>query len=99
MGRRHRLALATLLAAAGFAAPAAAHGGGFSTAGDRSLSVPIWLFLSTGGGVVGASFVLASFVTDRSFIRRIHTWRRGGAVPLERGLRVLGRAIGVAGLA
>ena len=99
MGRRHRLALAALLAAAGFAVPAAAHGGGFSTAGDRSLSVPIWLFLSTGGGVVGASFVLASFVTDRSFIRRIHAWRRGGAVPLEGGLRVLGRAIGVAGLA
>ena len=99
MGRRHRLALAALLAAAGFAAPAAAHGASFSTAGDRSLSVPIWLFLSTGGGVVGASFVLASFVTDRSFIRRIHAWRRGGAVPLERGLRVLGRAIGVAGLA
>ena len=99
MGRRHRLALAALLAAAGFAAPAAAHGGGFSTAGDRSLSVPIWLFLSTGGGVVGASFVLASFVTDRSFIRRIHAWQRGGAVPLEGGLCVLGRAIGVAGLA
>jgi hypothetical protein len=99
MGRRHRLALAALLSVIGLAAPAAAHGAGLSTAGGRSLSVPTWLFLSTGGGVVGASFLLASFVTDRSFIRRIHAWRRGGAVPLERGLHALGGAVGVAGLA
>ncbi|MFC7137419.1 hypothetical protein ACFQRB_15225 [Halobaculum litoreum] len=40
------------------------------------MSVPTWLFLATGGAVVGASFLLASAVTDRAYIRRIDTWGR-----------------------
>ena len=75
--------------------PAAAHGG--SLGGQRaSLSVPLWLFLLTGGAAVGASFLLASFVTDRSFIREIHAAGRSLGLP---GLVVpLARAVGVLGL-
>ncbi len=43
---------------------------------SKSLSVPLWLFILTSGGVVSASFLLASFITDRSFIRDIHDWQR-----------------------
>ncbi|WP_231183033.1 hypothetical protein [Haladaptatus sp. DYF46] len=54
---------------------ALAHGA--SLQGDsKSLAVPLWLFILTGGGVVSASFLLASFITDRSFIRTIHQWQR-----------------------
>ncbi|WP_158057400.1 hypothetical protein [Halorussus halophilus] len=76
--RYRRLAVAlvgTLL----LAARAAAHGGALR-ASAGSLSVPTWLFLLTGGGVVGASFLLASFVTDRAFVRSIHDWHRTAAV-------------------
>ncbi|WP_458204820.1 hypothetical protein [Haladaptatus sp. NG-SE-30] len=54
---------------------ALAHGGSLRGSSE-SLSVPVWLFLLTGGGAVSASFLLASFVTDREFIRTIHDWRR-----------------------
>lgn len=91
-GRRLVLAAAGLLALAG---TAAAHGGGLSSASGRSSAVPTWLFLTTGGGVIGASFILASFVTDRRFIRRIHGWRRGGHVAAADALAVAGRAFGV----
>ncbi|WP_266077720.1 hypothetical protein [Haladaptatus caseinilyticus] len=58
-----------------FTGHAVAHGGSLRGSSE-SLSVPLWLFLLTGGGVVSASFLLASFVTDRTFIREIHDWRR-----------------------
>ena len=62
-----------------------------------TVSVPTWLFLSTGGGAVGASFLLASFVTDRSFIRSIHDW--GMRLPAPgRVLTTVARVVGVAGL-
>jgi hypothetical protein len=64
----------------------------------RSVTVPTWLFLSTGGGAVGASFLLASFVTDRSFIRSIHDWAVALPAP-GRLLRAFGRVAGVAVLA
>ncbi|PSP78825.1 hypothetical protein BRC88_09900 [Halobacteriales archaeon QS_4_69_225] len=98
MTRRRRLAVAAVGLLAAAVAPVAAHGAGLSGAADRSLSVPTWLFLTTGGGVIGASFLLASFVTDRSFIRRVHGWRRGGLRP-ARAARWLGRAVGLGGLA
>jgi hypothetical protein len=74
----------------------AAHGG--SLGGQRaSLSVPLWLFLLTGGAAVGASFLLASFVTDRALIREIHA--AGRELGLSRGLLVpVARAVGVLGL-
>lgn len=52
-----------------------AHIGSLS-APQQGLSVPTWLFLMTGGGVIGGSFLLASFVTDRQFIHLIHNAHR-----------------------
>ncbi|MFC7020544.1 MULTISPECIES: hypothetical protein [Haloarcula] len=99
--RRGRLVVSVLCAAVGLLAvgTASAHGGSLAGGGRETLTVPTWLFLSTGGAAVGASFLLASFVTDRSFIERAHAW----GVPLtsggERGLVLAGRAVGVVGLA
>jgi hypothetical protein len=78
------------------AGPALAHGGTLR-GGQRELAIPQWLFLLTGGGAVGASFLLASFATDRAFVRSAHRIRRSLAAPpalLRRG----GRAVGLAGL-
>jgi hypothetical protein len=76
---------------------ATAHGGSLAAGGRESLTIPTWLFLSTGGAAVGASFLLASFVTDRAFIERIHAW----GTPLDDsnvGVPVLlGRLVGLAG--
>jgi hypothetical protein len=63
-----------------------------------TVEVPTWLFLSTGGGAVGASFLLASFVTDRVFIQSIHDWGRTFPSP-GRLVDVGGRLVGVALLA
>jgi len=81
--RRRRLlaavvALASLVALAG---DAVAHSGGLRNATQDPISVPTWLFLTTGGGVVGASFLLASFVTDRQFVADVHAWGRAIASP------------------
>ena len=88
------LGLVGLLAAAG---TAAAHGGSLAAGGRESLTIPTWLFLSTGGAAVGASFLLASFVTDRAFIERIHAW----GTPLDDSdvppAVLLGRAVGLVG--
>jgi hypothetical protein len=86
------------LGSAVLAAPVAAHAGSLSGS-QESLAIPTWLFLVTGGGAVGASFLLASFVTDRTFIRSVHSWHRRLALPARAGLLAAGRAIGVLGLA
>lgn len=98
MSRRRPLLLAFVGALFAFVGPAAAHGAGLASAPERGFDVPTWLFLLTGGGVIGASFILASFVTDRTFIRAIHGWRRGSGIPAERILRVVGKTVGVTGL-
>lgn len=54
---------------------ASAHGASLRGS-QEAVSVPPWLFLLTGGAVVGASFLLASLVTDRRFVHRLHTVRR-----------------------
>ncbi len=69
--------LATVLVV--FVGSASAHAAALRDAAPSSLDVPTWLFLTTGGGAVGASFLLASFVTDRVFIRSLHEW--GGTLP------------------
>ena len=81
-----------------FATPVVAHGGSLGASARESLAVPTWLFLLTGGGAVGGSFLLASFVTDRTFIDRIHDWRATTAVPLRRVAAAVVQLVGVLGL-
>ena len=99
--RRRRLVsgVLTVLVASLFVGTGSAHGGSLAAGGRESLTIPTWLFLSTGGAAVGASFLLASFVTDRAFIDRLHDW----GTPLSEGgigLAVLaGRVVGLVGFA
>jgi len=96
--RRAGLALLVGSVLLALARPALAHGGALRDASRDTLAVPTWLFLSTGGGVVGASFLLASFVTDRGFVRSVHRW--GGLLPGPgRFVRLAARVLAVAVLA
>jgi hypothetical protein len=49
----------------------------------------------TGGTAIGASFLLASIVTDRHFIRSIHQWHRLFSLPADRLLAGSARVVGV----
>ncbi|MFC7173153.1 hypothetical protein ACFQL0_06825 [Haloplanus litoreus] len=73
---------------------AVAHSGGLRGATRDPVAVPTWLFLLTGGGVVGVSFLLASFVTDRRFVAAVHDWLR----PLPTPGRVLHALASVGGV-
>jgi len=53
---------------------AAANGLTLSQKPRETLAVPRWLYLATGGATIGASALLASFATDRAFLRHLHTW-------------------------
>jgi len=79
------------------AGTASAHGGSLSAGSREPIRVPTWLFLSTGGAAVGASFLLASFVTDRRFIERIHQWGKPIRADNTRVAVTAGRALGLAG--
>src|SRR6056297_1466183 len=96
MFRRRRLVL-TAGALVVAASTARAHGAALRGSAE-SLSIPTWLFLATGGGVVGASFLLATFATDRRFVRRSHDWRRRLAVVPEVVRQYLAPAVGLGGL-
>lgn len=87
--------LGIALLARGVAASNAAVG--LSEASRDALAIPRWLYVATGGAAVGASALLAGFVTDRGFVRWIHDWRDDvlSSEPLGRGGRV---ALGVVGL-
>ncbi|WP_244605318.1 hypothetical protein [Halorhabdus rudnickae] len=101
-GRRFRRPLAavgTLLGILVIAIPVAAHGGSLGAEARETVTVPTWLFLLTGGAAVGASFLLASFVTDRRLIDAIHGWRRTIPAPRSGALEPLVRVAGVLGLA
>ncbi|WP_049987152.1 hypothetical protein [Halobellus rufus] len=63
-----------LLLARGVAASNAAVG--LSEASRDALAIPRWLYVATGGAAIGASALLAGFVTDRGFVERVHGWRR-----------------------
>ena len=78
--------------------PVLAHGSSLS-GGRETVTLPTWLFLGTGGAAVGASFLLASLVTDRALIDAIHGWRRAGQFPAARAVTLLVRALGVVLLA
>lgn len=77
-----------------------AHGGSLRAGASRAAAVPAWLFLATGGGVVGASFLLASFATDRAFVRRVAAYHRTITTPegLSGWGTAAGGALGVIGL-
>jgi hypothetical protein len=96
--RATRLALTATLGLSTWVGVVAAHSGGLAGATRDALAVPTWLFLLTGGGVVGVSFLLASFVTDRRLVAAVHEW--GRAVPDPgRLLRTLVRLAGMGVLA
>jgi hypothetical protein len=96
MTRARRFA-AVVLALALATGTVRAHGAALRGA-ESSLSIPTWLFLSTGGAVVGASFLLATFATDRAFVRRSHDWARP-IVTLPGLLRTyVAPAVGLVGL-
>ena len=72
----------------------AANGATLSKDLQRSVDTPQWLYLATGGMAIGASALLASFVTDRDFITYIHsrsittsTTKRAGLRYVKWGLR------------
>ena len=96
--RAMRLVLAATLGLSAWVGVAAAHSGSLRATRDP-IAVPTWLFLLTGGGVVGVSFLLASFVTDRRLVDAVHDWGRSLPDP-GRALRGLVRlaAVGVLAL-
>jgi len=95
--RRLAPAIGALLAALAAVPPASAHGGGLGAAARSSLTIPTWLVVLTGGAAVGASFLLASFVTDYALIRAIDGWRARLPDP-GRVAVLLGRLVGLGGL-
>ncbi|MFB6200848.1 MAG: hypothetical protein ABEI98_02445 [Halorhabdus sp.] len=88
----------TLLTVVAVALPVGAHGGSLGAAARETVTVPMWLFLLTGGAAVGASFLLASFVTDRRLIEGLHGWRYAVSVPRPGLLVSAVRFAGVVGL-
>lgn len=92
----HRVGLIPLVVCS-VSGRAAAHLGGLSGA-QVSRTVPTWLMILTGGAAIGASFLLASIVTDRHFIRSIHQWQRLYPLPVDRLLAGGARVVGVLAL-
>ena len=70
---------------------------GLSEASENALSIPRWLYVATGGAAIGASALLAGFITDRRLLNRIHTY--GSTLsswhPLYHWGRHFGAAIGI----
>ena len=66
-------AATTVVGMAVLAEPAAGHAGALSGT-LNPVPVPSWLIVVTGGGVVGASFLLTSLVTDHAAIRTVNNW-------------------------
>lgn len=85
-------------AVASYSGVAVAHGGSLAAGQADPLAIPTWLFLLTGGGIVGVSFLLASLATDRAFIEALHSWQRSVGI-LQRPFTWIGRVVGLIGLA
>ena len=69
-----RLVLGALLGVLASTGLALAHGGsGLRGAAPERFVVPTWLYIVTGGAVVGVSFLLASLFTDRDLLEELHT--------------------------
>lgn len=70
---------------------------GLTEQGD--VTVPTWLYLATGAGVVGASALLTMFVTDREFVATVHDQSVGVSNDtLSRALSLIGGTVGVGAL-
>ena len=100
--RRHLLVVAVAAAALSLLATGTAIASnaavGLSDASRDALDIPRWLYVATGGAAIGASALLASFATDRRFVRSLHAWRR--PLPAVAGpLRAVGAVVGLATLA
>jgi hypothetical protein len=95
LGRRVAIALAVALSAR----PVAAHAGGLSGT-YRSAPIPSWLFFLTGAGIIGASFLFTSLITDHATIRDVNGvgFRVPSVATLQRALGWLVAVAGVAGL-
>ncbi|CQH65084.1 uncharacterized protein HHUB_6057 (plasmid) [Halobacterium hubeiense] len=78
----------------------AANGMTLSKQPRETLAVPRWLYLATGGATIGASALLASFVTDRAFIYALHSWsvQLPGVPAIRRGASRLGQLLALATL-
>ncbi len=87
----------SLLVLCGLSRPALAHAGSLSGS-LQSAQAPFWLVLVTGGGVVAASFLFATFVTDHDVIREVNDRRLRLPVGGLRRILPLVRALGVLGL-
>lgn len=66
---------AALLILVGIADPVVAHAGSLRLTGGQA-SIPMWIVIFTGGGVIAASFLLASLITNETTITAIHEWQR-----------------------
>lgn len=83
--------------------PVTAHTGSLRLT-DDPVSVPSWLVITTGGGVIGASFLLTSLITDHETIQEINELRfrlsrfseRSARVVMVRGIQLL--SVGSLGL-
>lgn len=74
MNRNARVGVLFAAVVAAFVQPVLAHTGSLRL-GAQPDPVPPWLVLLTGGGVVGASFLLTSLVTDHDLIDELVDWR------------------------
>jgi len=74
---------------------AASNGMTLSKQPRETLAIPRWLYLATGGATIGASALLASFVTDRAFIYALHSWsvRLPGVPTIRRRAARFGRLL------
>ncbi|WP_267642948.1 hypothetical protein [Haloarchaeobius amylolyticus] len=96
---RSRRALVAVLGVVTLASGTALAHGGSLRGQAETLAIPTWLFLLTGGAAVGASFLLATLVTDRRWIATIDDWHRFfGRLPGAVGT-YLAPVVGLAGLA
>ncbi len=91
-----RAALAGVTAAL-LARPVAAHAGNIGGT-DAGGVIPLWLVAMTGGGIVGVSFLFATFMTDHRAIRRVNATsaRLPSTAVLRRGAVLVARTVGVA---
>jgi hypothetical protein len=105
MNRRRVLAavLGAVIGWIGFVEVVAASNVAAGLSGSRGgVSVPTWLFLMTGGGVIGVSSMLSMLVTDRELLDEIHEWSipllDAPQLPKTAGWHWLTGAVGFAGL-